>query len=240
MELKRNIKKSDEAIIAGKGQSKLKDFVEMPHIIADDREDKKFLKVLSENANVKISRLEVGDYILSNRIGVERKSSNDFIESLIKGTLFSQIMSLSNTFEVPIVVVEGSDIYSIRNMDEKSIRGAIISAIVDFRVRIIFTKTLEETANFLVDISLREQKEKDRMPVIRGEKRIMSLREKQLYIIEGLPEVSSILSRRLLKKFGSVLGVFNAGEIELKEVEGVGDTKAKKIREVIDSQYEEV
>ena len=49
-----------------------------------------------------------------------------------------------------------------------------------------------------------------------------------------------MFQRRLLKKFGSVLGVFNAGEIELKEVEGVGDTKAKKIREVIDSQYEEV
>ena len=78
------------------------------------------------------------------------------------------------------------------------------------------------------------------MPIIRGEKRIMGLREKQLYIIEGLPEVSSILSRRLLKKFGSVLGVFNADEIELKEVEGVGDIKAKKIREVIDSQYEEI
>jgi len=240
MELKKDIKKSDESIMAGKGQSKLKDFVEMPYIIADDREDKKFLKILSEIANVKISRLEVGDYILSNRVGVERKSSNDFIESLIKGTLFSQIMSLSNTFEIPILVVEGSDIYSIRNIDEKSIRGAIISAIVDFRVRIIFTKTLEETANFFVDISLREQKEKDRMPIIRGEKRIMGLREKQLYIIEGLPEVSSILSRRLLKKFGSVLGVFNADEIDLKEVEGVGDIKAKKIREVIDSQYEEI
>jgi len=226
--------------MAEKGQSKLKDFVNMPDIIADDREDKKVLKILSENANIKINRLEVGDYILSNRVGVERKSSNDFVESLINGTLFPQILSLANNFEVPILIVEGEDVYSIRNMDKKSIRGAIISAMVDFRVRPIFTKNPEETVNFLVDISLREQKEKDRMPIIRGEKKVMSLREKQLFIVEGLPEVSSILSRRLLQKFGSVLGVFNADEIELKEVEGVGEIKAKKIREIVDSLYEEI
>jgi len=240
MNLKRDFRKSDEMIVAEKGQSKLKDFVNMPDIIADDREDKKLLKILTENANVKINRLEVGDYILSNRIGIERKSSNDFIESLIKGTLFPQILSLSNTFEVPILIVEGEDVYSIRNMDKRSIRGAIISAMVDFRVRVIFTKNPEETVNFLVDISLREQKEKDRMPTIRGEKKVMNLKEKQLFLVEGLPEVSSVLSRRLLRKFGSVFRVFNADEIELKEVEGVGEIKAKKIREVIDSLYEEI
>ena len=240
MELKRDFRKSDEMIMAEKGQSKLKDFVDMPDIIADDREDKKLLKILSEKSNIKINRLDVGDYILSNRIGIERKSSNDFIESLIKGTLFPQILSLSNTFEVPMLIVEGEDVYSIRNMDKKSIRGAIISAMVDFRVRVIFTKNPEETANFLVDISLREQKEKDRIPTIRGEKKVMSLKEKQLFIVEGLPEVSSVLSRRLLRKFGSIFGVFNADEIELKEVEGVGEIKAKKIREIIDSKYEDI
>ncbi len=240
MELKRDFKKSDEMVMAEKGQSKLKDFVDMPDIIADDREDKKLLKILSEKSNIKINRLDVGDYILSNRVGIERKSSNDFIESLIKGTLFPQILSLSNTFEVPMLIVEGEEVYSIRNMDKKSIRGAIISAMVDFRVRVIFTKNPEETANFLVEISLREQKEKDRIPTIRGEKKVMSLKEKQLFIVEGLPEVSSVLSRRLLRKFGSIFGVFNADEIELKEVEGVGEIKAKKIREVIDSQYEDI
>jgi len=240
MEIKRDFRKSDEMIMAEKGQSKLKDFVDMPDVIADDREDKKLLKILSEIANIKINRLDVGDYILSNRIGIERKSSNDFIESLIKGTLFPQILSLSNNFEVPILIVEGEDVYSIRNMDKKSIRGAIISAMIDFRVRVIFTKNSEETANFLVDISLREQKEKGRMPTIRGEKRVMGLKEKQLFIVEGLPEVSSVLSRRLLRKFGSILGVFNADEIELKEVDGVGEIKAKKIREIIDSKYEDI
>ncbi|NPV50705.1 MAG: DEAD/DEAH box helicase family protein [Candidatus Methanofastidiosum sp.] len=240
MELKRDFTKNEGVSMAEKGQSKLKDFLVMPEIIVDDREDKRVVKILSEIARIKVNRLDVGDYILSNRIGVERKSSHDFIESLIKGTLFPQILSLSNAYEVPLLIVEGEDVYSVRNMDKKSIRGAIISAMVDLRVRVIFTNTPEETANYLVEISLREQKEKDRLPAIRGEKKVMSLKEKQLFIVEGLPEVSSVLSRRLLRRFGSVLGVFNADEIELKDVEGVGEIKAKKIRDVIDSQYEEI
>ncbi|NMC58632.1 MAG: hypothetical protein GYA51_04485 [Candidatus Methanofastidiosa archaeon] len=218
-------------------QSKLKDFIKLPDIIADDREDKKVLRLLSENANVKINRLEIGDYILSNRIGVERKSSNDFIESLIQGRLFPQLLSLSNTFEIPILIIEGEDIYSLRNIDEKAIRGAIISTMIDFRTRVIFTKNPEETSNLLIEISTREQKEKERIPAIRGEKRIMSLKEKQIFIVEGLPDISSVLSRRLLEKFGSILGVFNANENELKQVEGVGEIKAKKIREIIDAEY---
>ncbi|NMC76232.1 MAG: DEAD/DEAH box helicase family protein [Candidatus Methanofastidiosa archaeon] len=240
MEIRREFKKSDEMIIEEKGQSKLKDFIKLPEIIADDREDKKVLRILSEIANVKLNRLEVGDYLLSNRVGVERKSSKDFVESLINGRLFSQMINLSNNFEVPILIVEGEDPYSIRNIDEKSIRGAIISSMIDFRVRIIFTKNPEETANYLVDISSREQKEKERIPAIRGEKKAMNLKEKQIFIVEGLPEVSSVLSRRLLNKFGSILGVFNADESELKEVEGVGEIKAKKIREIIDSPYKEL
>ncbi|NYT04704.1 MAG: DEAD/DEAH box helicase family protein [Candidatus Methanofastidiosa archaeon] len=240
MELKRDFSKNEGVTMAEKGQSKLKDFLEMPEIIVDDREDKRVIKILSEMAKIKINRLDVGDYILSNRIGVERKSSNDFIESLIKGTLFPQILSLSNAYEVPLLIVEGEDVYSLRNMDKKSIRGAIISAIVDLRVRVIFTNNPEETVNYLVEMSLREQKEKERLPVIRGEKKVMSLKEKQLFIVEGLPDVSSVLSRRLLRRFGNVLGVFNADEIELKEVEGVGEIKAKKIRDVIDARYEEI
>jgi len=240
MEINREFRKNEGIVKEETSQSTLKDFIHLPEIIADDREDKKVLKILSEISTLKINRLEIGDYIISNRVGVERKSSNDFIESLIAGKLFSQLMPLSNTFEIPILIVEGEDIYSIRNMDERSIRGAIISAMIDFRIRIIFTKNQEETSKLLVEISSREQKEKERIPSIRGEKKVMSLKEKQIFIIEGLPEVSSVLSRRLLDKFGSVFGVFNADEHQLKEVEGVGEIKAKKIKEVIDSKYEDI
>ena len=34
--------------------------------------------------------------------------------------------------------------------------------------------------------------------------------------------------------------IINAEEIELKEIDGVGEVKARKIREIIDSKYEDI
>jgi ERCC4-type nuclease len=65
----------------------------------------------------------------------------------------------------------------------------------------------------------------------------LTLKEQQEYIISALPGVGPILSKPLLKKFGSVRKIFDADIEKLKEVELIGETKASKIRKVIDSEY---
>ena len=66
-----------------------------------------------------------------------------------------------------------------------------------------------------------------------------SLKQQQEYIISGLPGVGAYLAKPLLKKFKSVKNIINAPEEKLKEVDLIGDKKAKKIREVADSEYRE-
>ena len=56
--------------------------------------------------------------------------------------------------------------------------------------------------------------------------------------VESLPNVSGILAKRLLEHFGSVQNVVNAGGFELKQVEGIGEVKAREIRQVVRSGYE--
>jgi ATP-dependent 26S proteasome regulatory subunit len=46
----------------------------------------------------------------------------------------------------------------------------------------------------------------------------MSLRERQQFIIEGLPNVSAVIAKRLLTYFGSIKDIANATEEELQEV----------------------
>jgi len=55
--------------------------------------------------------------------------------------------------------------------------------------------------------------------------------------VEALPMVGPKLARALLTHFGSVRAVMNASEEELKEVEKLGEKKAKVIRALIDYQY---
>ena len=56
--------------------------------------------------------------------------------------------------------------------------------------------------------------------------------------VESLPNVSGVLARRLLEHFGTVQNVVNAGEFELKQVEGIGEVKAREIRQVVKGKYE--
>jgi ERCC4-type nuclease len=53
---------------------------------------------------------------------------------------------------------------------------------------------------------------------------------RQLFLLQGLPEIGPERARRLLARFGSVEGVVRAGPEELRSVHGIGKTVAEKIR----------
>ena len=209
-------------------------------IFVDARErNSEISKILRRSADVKVSQLPVGDYILSDRVCVERKTVYDFVQSIIDKRLMQQASELSKNFAIPIIMVEGAqNMYGIRQIHPNAIRGAIASLAVNFKISIIPTQNEEDTANLLYIIAKREQEDEERTVALRGEKKVMSMPEKQQFIVESLPNVSAVLARRLLEHFGSVQNVVNAGEFELKQVEGIGAVKAREIRQVVKSQYE--
>ena len=69
------------------------------------------------------------------------------------------------------------------------------------------------------------------------ERKPITLREQQEYIISSLPGVGPTLSKPLLEHFGSVKKVINADETELKKIEKIGEKKSKEIKNITDSKY---
>ena len=65
----------------------------------------------------------------------------------------------------------------------------------------------------------------------------MSLRERQQFIIEGLPNVSAVIAKRLLSHFGSIKDIANTTEGELLEVKGVGKNIASDIIKLLNANY---
>lgn len=67
------------------------------------------LNILRNRSEVIVEekRLSIGDYRINGRITVERKTTKDFIISIIDGRLFSQASRLKKFAEKPIVVIEG-------------------------------------------------------------------------------------------------------------------------------------
>ncbi len=208
-------------------------------IIADTREVFSGVpELLSVKADVEVKHLPVGDYILSQRICVERKRAEDFLESLIRKRIFNQVSRLKEAYEKPILVIEDEGLFS-RNIDRRAVYGAIACLLTDYEIPVIRTRDAEETASLLYAIASREQFRKKKEVALRGKKPDMSLKEKQQFIVEGLPYISAVLAKRLLSHFKSVKRIFNAEIEELRKVEGIGKKKAEAIKEVIEAEWSE-
>ncbi|MEM7815993.1 MAG: ERCC4 domain-containing protein [Candidatus Aenigmatarchaeota archaeon] len=211
-------------------------------ILADHREiASNVTRHLREyKAEIREIQLKTGDYIISERVAIERKSIPDFLQSVIDQRLFRQMEELVCSYEKPVLILEGNPemLFLERNMHENTIRGVLSSVAIDYRIPIIWTGNSRETASQIFWMAYREQVQEKRGIQIRCNKRNHSLSSQQEFLVAGLPNVSNVLSKRLLKHFGSVRDVYDATPEELMQVEGIGKEKAKRIWEVINAVYE--
>ncbi|SDJ67728.1 fanconi anemia group M protein [Halovenus aranensis] len=211
-------------------------------IVIDQRElDSAIARDLStrEGIETRLETLEVGDYVLSDRVVVERKAVGDFLETLVGGdrSMFEQVGDASRHYGRPVVVIEGEELYGRRNIHPKAIHGALASLAVDFGASVMQTTDEEETADLLEVIATREQEEEDRAVSVHGEKQSKTLPEQQEYVVASIAEVGPVTARSLLQEFGSVEAVMTAETEDLLETEGVGEVTAERIREVVSGSY---
>ncbi|WP_340098719.1 DEAD/DEAH box helicase [Salinibaculum salinum] len=212
-------------------------------LVVDQRElDSTIARDLSkrEGIETRLETLEVGDYVLSDRVVVERKTVADFLDTLTGGdrSLFEQVGDDARHYARPVVVIEGEDLYGQRNVHPKAIHGALASLAVDFGASILRTSDQSETADLLEVIAEREQEEDDREVSVHGEKQSKTLTEQQEYVVASIAEVGPVTARSLLEAFGSVEAVMTADEDDLTEADGVGAVTAERIREVTGSSYQ--
>lgn len=197
-------------------------------------------ELIDLGVDIRLEQLPVGDYIASAKVGIEYKSVTDFAQSIIDGRLLSQLIELKNTFEKPIVIVEGfEDLYTVRNIHPHALQGMLATIAVSFGIPLLFTRTNKETAQIISLIARREQEEDNTPPSLHTSKKPLSIKELQEYVISALPGIGATLVKPLLQEFKTVKNFVNASEGQLMNVHLIGTEKAKRIREVLDSEYRE-
>jgi Fanconi anemia group M protein len=193
-------------------------------------------KMIDLGIDIKLKKLDVGDYLLSNDLCVEYKTVPDFVDSLLDKRLFTQLKNMKR-YRKQLLILEGQeDIFSERKLHPNAIRGMLAAISVDYGVPILTTKNNEDSALLMSIIAKREQGEEKKEFTLHSLKPL-TLKEQQEYIISALPGVGPVLSKPLLEKFGSVKNIINASIDKLKEVELIGEKKAARIKEIVDSEY---
>jgi len=207
-------------------------------IICDNRETASpVVRILSlMGINLKLEQLPVADYIISERVGIERKSSQDFNDSIKDGRLFNELRELKNNFERAILILEG-DPFQNSSINENALYGAITSIILNLDISIYKTKNPEETATFLFQLAKKEQAEHKTQIKLRFEKAPIDLSRLLEFIIAGIPGVNYSRAKNLLSEFKTLQQIFNSDIPDLTKVENIGKTIAQKIYKLSRYKY---
>lgn len=204
-------------------------------LIVDYRERKSgLIELLKDSFEIEIGNLPCGDYLINERVLVERKTARDFLISIIDLRLFRQAHRLQDNPLKSILLIEGDPFQTDLDFTPEVIRGTLLSLAAIWQLPVIFSTTKEETRDILITISQQDTKNCDVL-LLRGGYRPRRLRTRQLYLLQGLPGIGPVLARRLLEHCGTPVDVMKASEEELAAVKGINTGKARTIRDVLDN-----
>ncbi len=211
--------------------------IEDLRMVIDEREKKSGIPDLLKEIGVKVEmkNLPIGDYIVASETVIERKSVSDFISSVFDGRLFDQCNRLREHFEHPAIIIEGN-LDEIVQITENPLvfYGAVSAVALDFKIPVIPTPNASNTAKLLVAMCARQGKTKG--PFLKKIRKSGDVNRQQLSVLCSLPGVGEKLASRMLERFGSPSNSLNASVAELSKIEGMGESRAQKIRKLLDAE----
>lgn len=210
-------------------------------IIVDEREKKSGIPELLKKVgvNLEMKQLLVGDYIVAPETVIERKSIQDLMSSIFDGRLFDQCSRLKENFQHPIILMEGNvDDIEVITENPMIFYGAMSTVAIDFKIPIIPTPNATHTAKLLV--SMCSRKELPKGPFLKKIRKSEDIQRQQLLTLTSLPGIGEKLATRMLEKFGTPLNVLNATSADLSKVEGLGESRAQKIKKMLDTESKHI
>lgn len=195
-----------------------------PAVLYDHREERCGIPRALRAAGISAAaaQLPVGDYVLSDRVVVERKTGADLAASIKDRRLFEQVDRLTQAYDAVVLVIEDEPIH----IAQASWKGALARVLLS-GAAVIATTDRRDTAEWLA----RLQRLEGRAPgQARGLPRVRRPTDDLARVAEDvlscLPGISTVGARRLLEHFGSLRAVFCASADELREVPAIGPIRA--------------
>ncbi|XP_047719755.1 Fanconi anemia group M protein isoform X4 [Prionailurus viverrinus] len=178
---------------------------------------------------VEVCPLNGCDYIVSNRMVVERRSQSEMLNSINKNKLIDQIRYLQSMFERICVIVEkdrektGDTSKMFRRT--KSYDN-LLTTLIGAGIRVLFSSCQEETADLLKELSLVEQRKNVgiHVPIVVNRNKCEAL---QFYL--SIPNVSYVTALNMCHWFSSVRKMTNSSPQEISTCAQVTHQKAEEI-----------
>lgn len=200
--------------------------------------------------------LEVGDYILSPLICVERKSIQDLFGSFASGRVYHQVETMVRYYRIPVLLIEFSQdkSFSFQSASEigddvtpNSIISKLSLLVLHFpRLRIVWSRSLHATAEIFASLKA-NQDEPDEAKAIRvgvpseegiveNDVRAENYNTSAVELLRRLPGVTDSNYRAIMDGCKSLAELALLPVEKLAELMG-GHKAARTLREFLDAKY---
>lgn len=194
-------------------------------VVYDHREEKSGVPGLLalHGLEMEATQLPVGDYIVRERMAIERKSPADFASSLRDGRLFEQADRLRSEFGSALLLLEG------RPPLKKAVVDGAIGSLLRRGLSVLRVADGKESAEWIARLARQEAKGHGQ-PKSRGpRKATLTPLDSARLSLTMLPGISSVKAERLLEHFGSLKAVTAAEAADLQAVDGIGVVTARRL-----------
>ncbi|XP_055328832.1 DNA repair endonuclease XPF-like [Paramacrobiotus metropolitanus] len=227
--------------------------MEQPRVIVDMREFGSELPSLLHRRGIDIHpvTLEVGDYVLTPDICVERKSVNDLIGSLNSGRLYSQATQLTRFYRCPVLLIEFDQNKSFslngnyaKETTLKDVSNKLVLLTLHFpKLRILWCSSPYATAELFQEIKLgRTEPDPTKAVTVSSEQEATAAFEKYNLgpqeMLLKMPGVTQKNYLGIMNRVDSIAALCKLTEPELKDILGSA-SDAEKLHGFLHMEYEE-
>jgi ERCC4-type nuclease len=154
------------------------------------------LSKFNDQLSLELCALQTGDYLIRDKIIVERKTLSDFLASIKNGRVFQQAYRMAQSSKNGIIILEGDkSMVDTSSMSRKAVQGTLIHIEVLIGIPVIRSLNIQETAILLIDIFNQcQQKELPRQKQIISKCAGIRINKKQrqkLFLIQNWPGIGT-------------------------------------------------
>lgn len=200
----------------------------------DNREPIKIFRILNrQKIEHEKCQLPVGDFVLEEKsLCVERKSIQDFYQSICGSHMWDQCINMSENFQNNYIIISGDVkgiIFTIPHFSLSIYLGAVASLSAKYGMKVLKV----DNDNQLITLVSKLCAKTGETPTHTITRHKISSETVKLSMVACIPGISTKKARLLLDYFNQDLEkLFHAPLEELKQVEGIGDKIANNILEV--------
>ncbi|MDD5010255.1 MAG: ERCC4 domain-containing protein [Syntrophorhabdaceae bacterium] len=178
-----------------------------------------------------VRHMETGDVVIRHdnfEIGCEVKRKNDFENSLHSGRLHDQIFRLTQTYDFPILIVEGweGNDYDLHRKALRTLNRRICVLSTDDQA-----DTIDLFESFIKDINAKK------FQYLRRKIVLIDDIDPQISFLASLPNISVTRARELLDLFGSPENAFTHIN-EWSEINGITEDRLFKLKAIWGKEME--